>query len=115
MNNPKVDFVNCCDMDDPSIVHCCDIGIDLLADSPAREFNNVKVVDTLDRSDVLTDTVTNPLNPDTVHLKLVSHISRRVDISLSKTVQMISVQMQNGWGPREMVWCQNETNLDVVG
>ena len=48
-----------------------------------------------------------------VHLKLVSHISARVDISVSKTVQMISVQ--RGWGPREMVWCQNETNLDVVG
>ena len=50
---------------------------------------------------------------DIVHLKLVSHISPRVDISVSQTVQMISVQ--NGWGPREMVWCQNETNLDVVG
>ena len=50
---------------------------------------------------------------DIVHLKLVSHISPRSDISVSQTVQMISVQ--NGWGPREMVWCQNETNLDVVG
>ena len=50
---------------------------------------------------------------DIVHLKLVSHISPRVDISVSKTVQMISIQ--RGWGPRDMVWCQNETNLDVVG
>ena len=53
------------------------------------------------------------ISTDIVHLKLVSHISPCVDISVSKTVQMISVQ--RGWGPREMVWCQNETNLDVVG
>ena len=71
MNNPKVDFVNCCDMDDPSIVHCCDIGIDLLADSPAREYDNVKVVDTLDRSDVLTATVPNPPNTQNVITSLV--------------------------------------------
>ena len=62
MNSHKVDFVICCDMDDSKIVHCCDIGIDLLADSPAREYDNVKVVDTLDRSDVLTATVPNPPN-----------------------------------------------------
>ena len=36
MNSHKVDFVICCDMDDSKIVHCCDIGIDLIADSPAR-------------------------------------------------------------------------------
>ena len=72
MNNLKVDFVICCDMDDSKIVHCCDIGIDLLADSPAREYDNVKVVDTLDRSDILTDTVQNPPNTQNKHKCITS-------------------------------------------
>ena len=78
MNSLKVDFVICCDMDDSKIVHCCDIGIDLLADSPAREYDNVEIVDTLDRSDVLTATVQNPPNTQNERSGNGKKINRKV-------------------------------------
>ena len=50
MNNHKVDFVICCDINDSDTVHCSDKGISLLAVSPVREY----FIDALDKSDVST-------------------------------------------------------------
>ena len=56
MNNHKVDFVICCDINDSETVHCNDKGISLLAVSPVREY----FIDALDNSDVSTDIVKTP-------------------------------------------------------